>query len=71
MKEHFVLGWAVVPDDKPETTFCFTSAPDIIGGGTIWEIYKTEADAQSRCDDVVFARSAYHVVRVEIAVSSN
>lgn len=57
-------GWAVVP--KGEKSLCYTSAPSIIGHGTLWQIYLTEADARKFCE-LPFADAEYDVVRVGIA----
>jgi hypothetical protein len=60
-----VIGWAVVPIEQP--SFCITDAPSIFGGGTLWQIYQNEKDAEAFCQDIKFSDATYFVVKVEIA----
>jgi len=61
-KEKTIKGWAVftLQQDK----LCYTSAPNILGGGKIYQVYKTKKDA------VDFTKipmdSKYRVVAVEM-----
>lgn len=64
MKEKWSIeGWAVVPDDKLD--ICSTSAPAMIGGGTVWQIYKTSKEAKKFCA-IPFKDAKYRPVKVHI-----
>jgi hypothetical protein len=60
-KEKIIKGWAVF---TLQDELCYTSAPYILGGGKIYQIYKTKKDA------VDFTKipmdSKYKIVKVEI-----
>lgn len=60
-----VKAFAVVPNG--EDGLCWTNAPDILGGGDIYQIYTTKAEAQTFCEQVKFSDATYRVVEVWIA----
>lgn len=62
--QRYAQGWAVMP--KGDKSLCYTSAPLIIGQGTLWQIYKTEEDARKFCE-VPFSDAEYEVVQVGIS----
>jgi hypothetical protein len=60
-KEKTIKGWAVFTlQDK----LCHTSAPNILGGGEIYQIYKTKKDAVDFTH--ILMDFKYKIVKVEI-----
>ena len=59
-------AWAVIPTDLPKKhrgklcKLCYTSAPEIIGGGFVYQIYTDRADAEAFCQ-IPFADAEYVV----------
>jgi hypothetical protein len=60
------IGWAVVPIGSEG--LCYTSAPEAIAGGSVWQIYTNEEDANAFCEEVKFWDANYRVVQVEITL---
>lgn len=62
-----ITAFAVVPIDAALNALCYTSAPEILGGGTIYQIYTTRKEAEEFVRDIVFSDAKYEVVPVEIS----
>jgi hypothetical protein len=60
------IGWAVVPIGSEG--LCYTSAPEAIAGGLVWQIYTNEEDANAFCEGVRFWDANFRVVQVQIAL---
>jgi hypothetical protein len=60
------IGWAVVPIGSKG--ICYTSAPEAIAGGSVWQIYTNEEDANAFCEGVKFCDANYRVVQVQITL---
>jgi hypothetical protein len=59
------IGYAVTP--VGEVDLCFTSAPEILGEGSIYQIYTNRADAERFCAEIEFSDAEYEVVEVTIS----
>lgn len=67
------FGYAVILKTKrvPRdllSKMAYTSAPEEIGGGTLWQIYKDEASAR-RFMEVEFSDFEYEIVGVTISLA--
>lgn len=65
-EKNSTTGWAVVPIGSQR--LCYTSAPEVVAGGSVWQIYTNEEDANAFCKEVKFWDAKYKVVQVQITL---
>ena len=63
-KQKIIKGWAIIINGK----LCYSSAPEIIGQGTLWQIYKTKKEAKKCCKLPFGEDCNYKIIPVEIKI---
>ena len=63
-KQKTIKAWGIIIDGK----LCYTSAPEIIYEGTIWQIYKTRKEAKEFLQLPFGEQCQYKIVKVEIKI---
>ena len=58
-------GYAIKVKGQKYGAMCYTSAPEILGGGSVWQIYKTRRDAEKFLE-VPFGDAEYEIIAVDI-----